>query len=215
MSLPNKAITKYTKISQRCDEMVALWQELRNHSISQVSLQTDINDLLRAAIVLKVAGMDAYFTDKFIEMLVPFLRKKGSTPNLLKVIEESGITLSDSINLMRSKKPLQRVRTRVKGRIRKYVTQHYSKIDALYRGFGYTSLCSSAKGYAKDSKLVRNVYLLVRRRNGIVHNGDCDSKGNHKKIAAQAILNKMQDIDTFVYSCEHVLNSQLKTLLST
>ena len=36
-------------------------------------------DLVRASIALAVAAMDAYFTNKFTEVLIPYLKEKGPT----------------------------------------------------------------------------------------------------------------------------------------
>jgi len=46
--------------------------------------------MARAAVVLAVAAMDSYFTDVFVERLVPFIRKKGTTKDLVALLERLG-----------------------------------------------------------------------------------------------------------------------------
>ncbi len=203
------AIQKYNKTSQRCRSLIELWKKVNGHPISLQGKQ-DHEDVIRAAIVLKVAAMDYYFTSKFMEMLIPYIKKNGPTKDLSKFIEESGITFQETLNLLRDKEPYKKIERRVSFKIKKYVTQNEKKIDDLFKGFGILNLCESAEKLSEDNKLLRNVNLLIKRRHFIVHEGDIDSKGRVKNIGKGHIIKKINDIDIFVKNCNVILNNMMK-----
>src|SRR5690606_21568566 len=61
------------------------------------------DDLFRAGIVLSVAAMDAYFTDRFCEALVPYIKKEGLNKGLKELLSNSGMTLEKSIEMFDNK----------------------------------------------------------------------------------------------------------------
>ena len=77
--MPRQAIDMFTRTIDRSLELGLLPGKITKdeHIITKIEpTPTLLDDLLRATIVWSVAAMDAYFTDKFAEMLLPYLRKK-------------------------------------------------------------------------------------------------------------------------------------------
>lgn len=203
-----KAIDKFHVMSVRCEAMVTLWRNVNGDPKNPKGAHNH-DDLIRAAIVLKVAAMDHYFTNKFMDMLTPFLRSNGATKDLSIIIEESGISFQEAINLLNSDKPFRKIEKKVSYKLNRFVAQNVVKIDSLFKGFGIHNLCESAQGRAKDNRLLRNVNLLIRRRHSIVHDGDLDKKGNTKIIGKSHILKKIESANIFIKNCDEILNSLL------
>ena len=67
--------------------------------ISEITSR-DVCDILRSSVVFAVSAMDAYFTDKFADMVVPFLQKKGSTEKLVEVLSEAGLDTRVALELI-------------------------------------------------------------------------------------------------------------------
>ncbi len=74
----SKSFTKFSNTIHRAWLLANLRHGLReNEVILGDGSIDDYDDLGRASIVLSVAAMDSYFTDAFIEKLLPFLRHKS------------------------------------------------------------------------------------------------------------------------------------------
>ena len=82
------AIATFNATSARAKALIALHASL---SPAQIAAMPDPNDLLRSAIALSIAGMDAYFTDRFSESLVRFLKKNGAKPDLISLLFGAGL----------------------------------------------------------------------------------------------------------------------------
>ena len=79
-----RAINQFNRTIDRGFVSIKLYRFLRQPRFIRDGKNRSINhstasDLLRSAVVLSVSAMDAYFTDKFSDLLVPYLKKKGAT----------------------------------------------------------------------------------------------------------------------------------------
>jgi hypothetical protein len=104
------ACEKFGKTIERSVKLIKLYgvpQNVRNklpdlnHPISD----EDACDLLRSAVVLAVSGMDAYFTDKFAELLVPFLKRFGPTPGVVHLLSEAGLDTKTALEMLAMDRP--------------------------------------------------------------------------------------------------------------
>ena len=69
-----RAYWEFEKTIERSETLIDLYDFLNDLENDDDDLEEDDHDfadLLRAAIVFAVAAMDAYFTDRFSELLVP------------------------------------------------------------------------------------------------------------------------------------------------
>src|SRR5262245_27254248 len=82
---------------------------------------SDYDDLGRASIVLAVSAMDNYFTEAFIEKLVPFLMSNHPSKRLVEILEKSGFGMADALQLLNQFNPLSRMKKTLERALEKYV----------------------------------------------------------------------------------------------
>ena len=68
--------------------------------------------------MLVVAAMDSYFTEAFIEKLIPFLKNEKPTKRLVEILEKAGFGLTQALDLLNERNP--------HGRIRKILENHFN-----------------------------------------------------------------------------------------
>ena len=57
----------------------------------QLAFDTALSDMVRLATTLGVASMDTYFTARFAELLVPYIKSNGPTPGLVQILSDAGL----------------------------------------------------------------------------------------------------------------------------
>ena len=201
------AIVTFKKTSARASALVALHGNLTS---AQLAALPDDRDLLRSAVALAVAGMDAYFTDRFSESLVKFLKKRGPTDGLTKILSDAGLDTKAALEMITMKRPYRRVRTLVEAYLADYTTQKQRVIDELFKVYGVKDLCKHAQGIAKRRKLLTSVAAAVSRRHSIVHAGDLNAHDTPRPIDNKPASRYVKNIELFAVSCEAVLVNALK-----
>jgi len=96
------AISTFNATSARAKALIALHASL---SPTQAAAMPDPNDLLRSAVALSIAGMDAYFTDRFAESLVRFLKKHGAKPDLVALLFDAGLDTKAALEMLTMQRP--------------------------------------------------------------------------------------------------------------
>jgi len=87
-----KAYTNFTRTIERSRQIIALYR-------TEVELD-EKEDLVRFSVVLSVSALDAYFTDKFCDTLVPFLKKNSPTDDLVELLESAGLNTRTALELI-------------------------------------------------------------------------------------------------------------------
>jgi hypothetical protein len=177
----------------------------------QIALLSNQDDLLRAAVALAVAGMDAYFTDRFAESLVPFLKRRGATQGVVKILHDAGLNTQAALEMLTMQRPYRRIRTLIESHLSNYTTQRQEVIDALFLVYGVKDLCKNAQGIARRATLLRRVDVTVLRRHSIVHEGDYNAHGKLRALSNRYATGYVKDIDLLVRSCEAILSKALRT----
>ena len=73
----------------------------------------DISDIVRTALVLGVSAFDSYFTDKFIEIFIPYLYKYGPNKKIVSILEDAGLDVYAALELIKMDRPNSRIRNLV------------------------------------------------------------------------------------------------------
>lgn len=167
-------------------------------------------DLLRSATALAVAAMDTYFTDRFCESVVSFIKKKGSTPGLIKVLKEAGFNTEVALEMLTMDRPYRRIRTLVEHHLSGLTTQRQHVIDELFSVYSVKDFSKHTQGIANRQTLLQRVDDFVRRRHAIVHEGDHNSHSKLNKIDVTYVSKHISDIELFVTSAEELLKKSLK-----
>lgn len=184
--------------------------------LKQREIQEDrymkVSDLARASIVLSVSAMDGYFTRKFAETLIPFLKKKGPTKGIVKILEKAGFDITEAICLLNMRRPFRRIRTLVQGYLDRVVAQKFAVIDELFVCFGYKDFTHNIQKRTHRKRMLRTIEILIERRHDIVHDGDVDSRGRLKPLSIKQTHRRLKELARFVWYSERIINRQMKKL---
>jgi hypothetical protein len=201
------AIASFKSTSERAKSLITPHASLTQ---AQIASMPDPNDLLRSAIAFSIAGMDAYFTDRFSESLVRFLKKRGATPDLIDLLRDAGLDTKAALDMLAMQRPYRRVRTLVEDYLSNYTTQKQGVIDKLFRVYGVKDLCKNAQGLSKKKKLLTSVNGAVLRRHSIVHAGDLNSHNKARPIDTKLAQRYLDNVVIFVTQAEALLDNTLK-----
>jgi hypothetical protein len=216
--MPN-SLQKFKATYERIVKVLELAVVLRHIQISQLELSDlepkekqslidlDVPDLYRSSIVFAVAAMDSYFTDKFIEILVPYLKKRGANKHLTELLLSAGLNTKEALNLLRYRRPYRRIRSLVGGHLEKYVTQSVARIDELYNCIGLKHLSKNASHLARKKRLISTIKSAVNRRNQIVHQADLLKYGKLNDIDFKTTARYLKGILLFVDKCDVVIDN--------
>ena len=204
----SKAFDNFNKSILRCLALMSLYFELQKKTITTPNFR--LSDIVRSAIVLSVSSMDSYFTSRFEEMLIPFLRTNNPTPKLISVLSDAGLDTEQALIMVAMKRPYRRIRTLVGWHMDKYVTQRFHKIDDLFLAFGYKNFCENVQRSVHRKNLLRRIEILVERRHDIVHEGDLNQHGRLRKVDVVETYRRIKDLFIFIKSAEQILSERLK-----
>ncbi len=208
----SKSYDKFCSTLQRSYKLIELYRRLRKVKFikePQKLFHKDLSDLLRAAIVFSVSAMDAYFTNKFSEILVPFIKKKGATEGIIKLLSDAGLDTKQAVAMIGMQRPYRRVRMLIETYFERFTTQKSDIIDQLLLSVGIKNFSKNAQKLTKRTNLVRRIELLVERRHVIVHEGDLNKHGRIKKIEVNKVERQIQEVQLFVENSETLINKKL------
>jgi hypothetical protein len=187
------------------DAVARIWD------ITKPETPLDLSDMSRAAVVLAVAAMDSYFTDVFVERLVLFIKKKGPTKDLVKLLGEAGLDTECALTLIVMKAPFRKIRRLVESHLDKMTTQKLDVIDKLFAIYGlHDFTLNAAKLSKKGERLLRSVQKLVHRRHLIAHEGDLNSQGKPRVADSAEFNRRIRALVLFVSKSDELLHNQLK-----
>ena len=202
----SKAYTKFSKTVRRAWHMANIRNGLLENDITIGASGADnYDDLGRASIVLAVAAMDSYFTDAFIEKLIPFLKNKKPTKDLVLILEKAGFGVKEALGLLHQKQPYTRIKKILEQHLEPYVTQSIDKIDKLFKAYGFESICKFAEGKTRKRTIITSVKTLVNRRHKIVHDGDYMKSGKLNKFNQRQITRQVKSMEDLVSACDELL----------
>lgn len=206
---PSKAYKTFERVVERSLNLLSLEKTLDELQESAPKKLLALSDLSRAAVVLAVAAMDAYFTDVFAENLVRYLKTKGARSQLITLLSEAGLDTTVALELLAMERPYRRVRRLIETHNERRTTQRTDAIDKLFLAYGIKGFCQRAEGIAKRKNLMASVHKLVTRRNDIAHDGDINSHGTLQPVNREQIRRKVRDVVTLVAASEELLAKAL------
>jgi hypothetical protein len=198
-----KAFTNFTRTIERSKQVIALYRDGVN--------LTEKEDLVRFSVILSVSALDSYFTDKFCDVLVPFLKKREPTDDLVEILEKAGLNTRTALELISMERPFRRIRTLVERSFSNYTTQRTDVIDKLFTSIGLQDFSNNAQKIVGRRNLKSRIQTLVNKRNDIAHEGDLDSRGKTKKIDVDIIEGQISDLDLFVCGAEELIKKKMSS----
>lgn len=183
--------------------------EKRKHAFQSINDHPPSADLVRFNVVLSIAAMDDYFTRKYAEVLVPCLKRHGIRSEFTAMLEDAGLDLAGSLELISMDRPYRRIKKLAQDFYKSYATQSTKRIDELFKTIGISGLSEHTQRRAKRKNLLQSIELLANRRHQIVHAGDLNRRGTLQPIELN-ILNKSKDVYVFVAHAEVHINDYVK-----
>jgi len=168
-------------------------------------------DMLRASIVLSVAAIDAYVTDVFIELFIPFIQENDINDNMCELLESKGFNLKSSLSLLKNDDPFSELKQIIEGYLEKHTTQKADRIDGLFDTYCLSNITFNAAKKMSDNpkKLLNDFNEIVQRRHKIVHDGDYNKSQSINDVSEKDI-EKIDAIVTIVSGIEFILTNKFK-----
>lgn len=211
---PRMPSAKHTfdRTMKRAEGQITFYKRLLdvNWRKTKAPPQDELVEVVRTAVILGVSAFDAYFTDRFAEAFVPYIKKHGPTNGIISLLEEAGLDLRGALALLGMQRPYRRIRTIVDNHLDRHVTQRFDAIDKLFQSYGIKQLCSHAEKKVGRTKLLIRISKLIERRHAIVHNGDLTNHGQLRSINFNDVEKRLSDISLLVDSCDQIITSRAK-----
>ena len=206
--MPSNALAKFKKTIARCESLVESYRIL--HAQNQEDGSTPApKDIIRGAVVLAVAAMDAYVTDVFCEKLVPYLKKYKVDDSLVELLSDAGLDTREALNLLAMERPYRRIRTLITRHYETYTTQKFDVIDEIFLPFRLKNITSNAEAKTGKKSLRKSVGLLVARRHEIAHGGDYNHHGRIKNIDEKQVAKRIKHLEQLVVAIDEIICNRI------
>lgn len=202
-----KAVKVFNETISRCDQLLLLYHD---QILGNNNWILDSSDVLRATLVLAISGFDRYFTSRFSEELVSFLKKNKAKDNLIAILEKAGFNTGQALEMYRMQRPGRRIRKLIDNYLSTYTTQKFHIIDELFVVYGIKNLTKRAAEHTKKKRILNSVSKSIARRHSIVHAADYNEYDKLTKINYRDVVRWVSDIARFVNSCEFIISKVLK-----
>lgn len=169
-----------------------------------------ISDMGRSSIVIAVGAMDIYFTERFCENLIPYLKNNKPNKKLIELIENAGLDVASCLQMFTMERPFRRVRNILSNHLEKLVTQRFEAINGLYKCYSIPSLSDGIEKRTKRATLLPSIKIIINRRHAIVHAGDLNSHGKVSSFNHKQMEKRLKHIELFVKTADEILDDRFK-----
>jgi hypothetical protein len=208
---PSKAYLRFESVIRRSLNLLTIQE-----AVSQIWKATkpddpqDLTDISRGAVVLAVAAMDSYFTDIFVERMIPFIKRKGPTKDLAKLLGDAGLDAEFALQLIAVKVPFRKIKRLVETHLDRMTTQKMDVIDKLFAVYGIKDFTKNVANHSKKGdRLLIAVNKLVQRRHLIAHEGDLNSHSQPRSADVVEFRRRMKAVVLFVSNADELLHKQM------
>lgn len=202
--MPTKAFAKFKKTIIRCEELVSTYETLHLQHQQNQEIPAP-KDMIRAAVVLAVAALDAYATDVFSEKLVQYLKSFKPDQSLINLLNEAGLDTKEALYLITMERPYRRIRTLINNYYSTYTTQRFEVIDKLFLHYRLKDITKNAASISGKKHLKSSVEKLIMRRHEIVHSGDYNSYGKITSIDSTPIKKRISHLEELVVNMDKLI----------
>ena len=211
------AYEEFVKTNERAQKLIETHKELNPRGKPKV----EHADILRAAVVLCVAAMDAYLHDLVVEKIARFVRAKKGTnlPGGLVTMIKENVSHDRLVGILFEKRPLAHIATVVRKATADRTYQEPAKIEGVLKILGVQDLWFQVGRELGITKEKAKVFIqsYVTRRHEIVHRGDLGAakktKGKLRKISRPYAEKCVRDVSKFVeaINTKKMIDDLLKT----
>lgn len=209
----SNAYIKFNKTIERCKILVETFKQIKASSTSNPdSPVVATKDILRGAVVLAVAALDAYATDAFSEKFIVYIKHKAPDESLVNLLSNAGLDVKQALMLLSTDRPYRKIRTMIEKYYSKYTTQKFDVIDDLFLQYRIADITANAERRSGFKRLKRSVELLIERRHEIVHDGDYNDWNRIKDIQEAVVERRITDLEILVKNMDYILENKFSTI---
>jgi hypothetical protein len=205
----SRSYEKFERTVERSLNLMSLQQGIQKVFNAGNQDKVDPSDLTRAAVVLSVAAMDAYFTDVFAERFIPFLKNKGPTDKICEILNKAGLNTKVALELLSKDRPYRRIRTLIEQYFDRHTTQRVETIDDLFLSYGIKNFSQNIQKLKGRKRLLRSIKIIVERRHKVVHEGDLNAHRRINPINYNEMKRRIIDVVAYVSGAEQILQTQI------
>lgn len=209
--MTSKAFVKFHKTAKRCDTLVDTYTAIHGLNAADADAPPAPKDILRAAVVLAVAALDAYVTDVFVEKLATYLKKHRPDDSLVELLFKSGLNTREALSLLTMERPYRRIRNLVRSYYAQYTTQRFSVIDSVFLAYRLNKITDSAFGKVGKAHTKARVENLINRRHEIVHAGDYNRANRIQDIDEAKTKRWIAALEDFVTAMDEIICNRIPT----
>jgi len=169
-------------------------------------------DILRAAVMMAMAGVDCYFHDKVLERLTPYLKARqgrGLPGDFIELLRKKG-GVTTLMEILYARRPHRRLHTLVK---KAQADLTFQKPDKIERGlkmigisdFWYKVARRMGRRASKDW-VRRKLAQYGARRDKIAHEADRESRGRTRPITRPYTRGCLTFVERFVRAADAVID---------
>lgn len=206
--MSSKSYKKFQKTINRCESLIDSYEELYSANLKGEDTPAP-KDIVRGAVVLAVAALDAYVTDVFAEKLVAYLKTHGPNDKIISLLADAGLDTEEALQLLTMDRPYRRINTLIRHHYSNYTTQQFDVIDDIFLCYRLTDLTKNAEKKAGRKTLRTSVKKLIKRRHRIAHGGDYNQHGRLRNIDQSTIGKRIKDVDLLVEQMDEIVCSRI------
>lgn len=203
--MPSNAYAKFHKTARRCDTLVTAYNTL--HAAGNDAPK----DIVRGAVVLAVAALDAYVTDVFVEKLATYLKRHRPGDQLIELLYKAGLDTREALHLLTNQRPYRRIRNLVRTYYATYTTQKFNVIDSVFKVYGLKTLTANAAQKTGKAHVLTRVEKLVERRHEIAHAGDYNQHNRIRDIDPANVTQWLTALEDLVEAMDEILCNRIPT----
>lgn len=207
--MTSKAHDKFLKTIRRCEALVSSYKSLQALDQANGEHVPTPKDIIRGAVVLAVAALDAYVTDVFAEKLVPYLKKYRPDNDLIVLLNKAGLDTKEALVLLGMERPYRRIRTLIEAHYASYTTQKFEVIDSIFKPYRLNKITDNAAKKSGKSSIKKSVSKLVERRHQIAHAGDYNSHSRIVDIDEGQVGRRIEDLALLVANMDQIICNRI------
>ncbi|MCK6254942.1 HEPN domain-containing protein [Pseudomonas fragi] len=209
--MASKAFIKFHKTVRRCDTLVDAYTRIHGLNAADPTVPSAPKDIIRGAIVLAVAALDAYVTDVFVEKLATYLKKYRPDETLVALLLKAGLDTREALSLLTMERPYRRIRNLVRSHYSQYTTQRFDVIDSVFLVYRLNKLTDSAVRKTGKSHIKSRVGDLIDRRHEIVHSGDYNQANRIQDIDEARVKRWITALEDLVSAMNEIICNRIPT----
>lgn len=206
--MSTKAFQKFQKTIKRCEALTETYKRLHALSVEDNAVPAP-KDIVRGAVVLAVAALDAYVTDVFSEKLVAYLKKYSPDQSLVDLLHNAGLDTKEALFLITMDRPYRRIGTLIRRYYQTYTTQKFDVIDSIFLPYRLKKITDNAAAKTGKASIKTSVGKLIARRHEIAHAGDYNGHGRIVDIDESQIARRIKNLEILVAAIDEIICSRV------